>query len=345
MSEIVGYDTSEIVEAGCDDCTLHGGEKNCKVLDTFREAEIPEAYVTIASGLLSAGDVPMPRSQLPIDYMGDMTANDRANLFGRVTRFLNETPLLRDVVVTDGALSSRKRYSIDDAVLRNFCSHTNDDLGSLEIPSVGPTKLTKRLEMERDEGQQIRAFILGDMLASWVLGRDETTGIISQISLVAPDLASRSLIVAMHKAVNSEDYSSSLHAQQRLTQLSAIASDDKEGTVLLAELTDLMQPDSVNESSSNRDTVNDSDDPEKGWQDFGNCLGVDPDLFFPERGASTREAKEVCKGCVVREDCLEFALANGEKFGIWGGMSERERRRIRRQRSIARREAAASLTD
>jgi WhiB family transcriptional regulator, redox-sensing transcriptional regulator len=77
----------------------------------------------------------------------------------------------------------------------------------------------------------------------------------------------------------------------------------------------------------------------KGWQDFANCLGVDPDLFFPERGASTREAKEVCKGCVVREDCLEYALANGEKFGIWGGLSERERRRIRRQRALARRTA------
>lgn len=75
----------------------------------------------------------------------------------------------------------------------------------------------------------------------------------------------------------------------------------------------------------------------KGWQDFANCLGVDPDLFFPERGASTREAKEVCKGCVVREDCLEYALANGEKFGIWGGLSERERRRIRRQRALVRR--------
>jgi WhiB family redox-sensing transcriptional regulator len=75
---------------------------------------------------------------------------------------------------------------------------------------------------------------------------------------------------------------------------------------------------------------------DKSWQDFANCLGVDPDLFFPERGASTREAKEVCRGCVVREECLEYALANGEKFGIWGGMSERERRRIRRQRSLAR---------
>lgn len=72
---------------------------------------------------------------------------------------------------------------------------------------------------------------------------------------------------------------------------------------------------------------------ERGWQDAANCLGVDPDLFFPERGASTREAKEVCKGCVVRGECLEFALANGEKFGIWGGLSERERRRLRRQRA------------
>jgi WhiB family transcriptional regulator, redox-sensing transcriptional regulator len=73
------------------------------------------------------------------------------------------------------------------------------------------------------------------------------------------------------------------------------------------------------------------------WQDNANCLGVDPDLFFPERGASTREAKEVCRGCIVRQDCLEYALANGEKFGIWGGLSERERRRLRRARAQASR--------
>lgn len=81
---------------------------------------------------------------------------------------------------------------------------------------------------------------------------------------------------------------------------------------------------------------------ERTWQTKANCMGVDPDLFFPERGASTREAKEVCRGCVVREDCLEYALANGEKFGIWGGLSERERRRLRRQRAMQRRATAAS---
>ena len=74
---------------------------------------------------------------------------------------------------------------------------------------------------------------------------------------------------------------------------------------------------------------------DRTWQRRANCMGVDPELFFPERGASTREAKEVCRGCVVREDCLEFAIANSEKFGIWGGMSERERRRVR-TRSCAR---------
>jgi WhiB family transcriptional regulator, redox-sensing transcriptional regulator len=84
----------------------------------------------------------------------------------------------------------------------------------------------------------------------------------------------------------------------------------------------------------------DNTEPDTSWQMQANCLGVDPDLFFPERGASTKEAKAVCRGCVVREHCLEYALANGEKFGIWGGLSERERRRIRRQRALAKAAAA-----
>ena len=84
-----------------------------------------------------------------------------------------------------------------------------------------------------------------------------------------------------------------------------------------------------------------SGEGERRWQEHANCLGVDPDLFFPERGASTREAKAVCRGCEVRVDCLEYALAHGEKFGIWGGLSERERRRVRRQR--ARSSAASAV--
>ena len=100
-------------------------------------------------------------------------------------------------------------------------------------------------------------------------------------------------------------------------------------------------PQSISLTSAQGTPSVELDGEDKSWQDMANCLGVDPDLFFPERGASTREAKEVCKGCVVRDDCLEYALANGEKFGIWGGMSERERRRIRRQRALARAAAAA----
>jgi WhiB family redox-sensing transcriptional regulator len=72
---------------------------------------------------------------------------------------------------------------------------------------------------------------------------------------------------------------------------------------------------------------------ERGWQEQANCLGVDPDLFFPERGASTREAKSVCGSCEVRVECLEYALSHAEKFGIWGGLSERERRRLKRRAS------------
>lgn len=63
------------------------------------------------------------------------------------------------------------------------------------------------------------------------------------------------------------------------------------------------------------------------------CAGL-TDLFFPERGESTREAKAVCRACPVKAECLEWALDAGEKHGIWGGLSERERRRVRRDRHV-----------
>ena len=65
------------------------------------------------------------------------------------------------------------------------------------------------------------------------------------------------------------------------------------------------------------------------------CAETDPEAFFPEKGGSTREAKRVCVRCDVRAECLEYALANDERFGIWGGLSERERRRIRLARRTA----------
>ncbi len=64
------------------------------------------------------------------------------------------------------------------------------------------------------------------------------------------------------------------------------------------------------------------------WQIDALCTEVDPELFFPERGGSTREAKQVCMACEVRTECLEHALATGERYGIYGGKSERERRAL-----------------
>jgi WhiB family redox-sensing transcriptional regulator len=67
------------------------------------------------------------------------------------------------------------------------------------------------------------------------------------------------------------------------------------------------------------------------WHESALCAETDPEAFFPEKGGSTREAKKICTGCEVRAECLEYALANDERFGIWGGLSERERRRLRRR--------------
>lgn len=66
------------------------------------------------------------------------------------------------------------------------------------------------------------------------------------------------------------------------------------------------------------------------WQNRALCAQTDPEAFFPEKGGSTREAKKICLGCEVRDECLDYALAHDERFGIWGGLSERERRRLKR---------------
>jgi WhiB family transcriptional regulator, redox-sensing transcriptional regulator len=70
---------------------------------------------------------------------------------------------------------------------------------------------------------------------------------------------------------------------------------------------------------------------EPDWQDFALCAQTDPEAFFPEKGGSTREAKKVCRNCEVRSECLEFALEHDERYGVYGGLSERERRRLKRE--------------
>jgi WhiB family transcriptional regulator, redox-sensing transcriptional regulator len=78
------------------------------------------------------------------------------------------------------------------------------------------------------------------------------------------------------------------------------------------------------------DTYTAPTDDEHRWQDSAACAEVDPDLHFPEKGGRTREAKKTCKSCFVKAECLEYALDNDERFGIWGGLTERERRKLKR---------------
>ena len=67
------------------------------------------------------------------------------------------------------------------------------------------------------------------------------------------------------------------------------------------------------------------------WQEQALCAQTDPEAFFPEKGGSTRDAKRICESCDVRQQCLEYALENDERFGIWGGLSERERRKLKKR--------------
>lgn len=82
----------------------------------------------------------------------------------------------------------------------------------------------------------------------------------------------------------------------------------------------------------------------KAWQDEARCVGTDPDAFFPDKGGSTRDVKRICNGpadgsdpCPVRAQCLEDAIVNDERFGVFGGLAERERRAISRARPTQQR--------
>ncbi len=67
------------------------------------------------------------------------------------------------------------------------------------------------------------------------------------------------------------------------------------------------------------------------WQEQALCSQTDPEAFFPEKGGTTADAKRICAGCDVSAECLEYALDHDEKFGVWGGTSERERRKLKRR--------------
>lgn len=65
---------------------------------------------------------------------------------------------------------------------------------------------------------------------------------------------------------------------------------------------------------------------EHNWRDHAACAGKPADMFFPERGADIRDALAICRGCDVRDECLNHALTRREPVGIWGGLSHQQLR-------------------
>lgn len=72
------------------------------------------------------------------------------------------------------------------------------------------------------------------------------------------------------------------------------------------------------------------DDPST-WGEWAQCRSADPETFFPDKGGSTHEAKRLCAKCPIQRICLLYAVEHEERFGVWGGFSERERRAMAEQ--------------
>jgi WhiB family redox-sensing transcriptional regulator len=86
------------------------------------------------------------------------------------------------------------------------------------------------------------------------------------------------------------------------------------------------------------------DDERFDWQARGLCRGVEPEVFFPISEEDAWRAKEICAACNVRESCLVFSLANRERYGVWGGVTEKERQDMFR-RGVAQRVLSKALQD
>lgn len=71
---------------------------------------------------------------------------------------------------------------------------------------------------------------------------------------------------------------------------------------------------------------------DKDWVQRANCSPLNAELFFPQKGGSTKEAKRICEECPVKLECLEDALENEEGHGVWGGMTANERKTLRSKR-------------
>jgi WhiB family redox-sensing transcriptional regulator len=82
---------------------------------------------------------------------------------------------------------------------------------------------------------------------------------------------------------------------------------------------------------------------DQGWQEHASCRTIPVELFFPLVEQEAEDAKAICQACQVREQCLEFAIDAGERFGVWGGFTPQERRSLVAKRRARARAAAAAL--
>jgi WhiB family redox-sensing transcriptional regulator len=71
------------------------------------------------------------------------------------------------------------------------------------------------------------------------------------------------------------------------------------------------------------------------WTRKALCAEVDPEIFFPDKGERTAHVKQICKACIVKVECLEYSIQNNERFGVWGGLTEHDRRKVRARKKVS----------
>lgn len=233
--------------------------------------------------------------------------------------------------------NSEAQYQLSPTAVRVLDRFITDDVSMLEVSGEDAAQLAAGIMRLRGPRAGNETLDYPAILSA-LLAPDGTTGDISSFAMDGAPLpnvnnALKSLSNRCSKAAPKGitiEHLMQLGDPEYVPQITVKTAHELGGVVSVAILVEASRDEHGIVYQKSEDEY-DSDEP-LSWQVDALCAQTDPEAFFPDKGGTTRDAKRICTDCEVRDICLRYALQNDERFGIWGGLSERERRKLKTAR-------------
>ncbi len=297
----------------------------CAMVESLEVQYSPIVAGTIADIISSQVPLTMSMySRTHAEKYSTVSGSALIQRFAKATSIIKKSPALRRLI--DHAQDGRGGiiYRADKSLIPELCP---------EIINEQSGKARKPKRRVNKEANPTFSPALAEMMYDFMrTGNLDEEALFNLTKVIDQQSQILSMQKAMTRSIRSDAYFDSLEMQARFKKVSGLAYT---GNILglidakvLESLRGRVQSATENEPET---TLLDSAMLEKA-----NCLGTNSEFFFPGRGEGSRKQREICECCAVKIECQDDGLVSGQKFGIWGGLSERDRRQIRRQRSKAR---------